>query len=161
MLTDINLATPTPNPAVDECGNGQPSPIINLSEQFKLVRALSLRFGRLAELKSRDHMREAVDLIEQWEKRLPPELSLGGKSDHSCDDQWTWLPLQRASLRCFAYMARLTPLKQVLKRSCPDTEDLELKTLAARLCVVAHDCRTASWARALEAISVRRGPWDS
>jgi hypothetical protein len=143
MLTEVHEAMLAPNPAVDDSGNGQPSPILNLCEQSKLVRALTLRFGRLAELERRDHMREAVDLIEQWAKRLPPQLGLEGQADHGFDRQCTWLPLQRASLRCFAYMARLTPLKQVLKKDCPDVEDLELKALAARLCV---DCIDAGLA---------------
>lgn len=139
MLTDIDEHTPAPNPAVDDHGKGQLSPIVNLKEQFKLVQVLSLRFGRLADLKDVDHVRGVVYAVDQWIDELPEELSMQG-CDRSQDEQYPWLPCQRTSLHCFARMAQLTPLKQMLTTSPTSKpelggENLDLRHLTARLCI--------------------------
>lgn len=139
MLTNIANHAPSPNPAVDGCSDGQLSPITNLREQFKLVQILSLRFGRLADLKSIDRVRDVVLAIDQWMDGLPRELSKQS-CDHSQDERYPWLPCQRKSLHCFAHMAQLTPLKQFLIKTPSDETNpasgiTEMRRLTAQLCI--------------------------
>ena len=130
MLTTVLPTTPAPDPSVDVCEPGQPSPVSNLCEQFKLVRSLSSRFGRLSEITAPVEVREAVDLVDMWMAALPAELQVEG-ADRSQDEAYPWLPFQRALLHTFAQMARLTPLKKSLVHLATRSEANGLRDLAA------------------------------
>lgn len=143
MLTEVQGHTPSPNPLLDECGSGQPSPVLSLGEQFKLVRLLSTRFGPLNSITDDDRALEVVCAIDKWMRQLPKELHL---SDHVSTEGGDphWLVCQRLSLHCFAYMARLTPLKRILTANFNAAEHLQAKRmdllrLAVQLCIECMD----------------------
>ncbi|KAI7548790.1 hypothetical protein KC331_g4196 [Hortaea werneckii] len=143
MLTEGQMNTPSPNPLVDECGSGQPSPVLNLGEQFKLVRLLSTRFGQLTGITDDDRALEVVDAIDKWVRQLPKELHLSSGS-YNRDESPYWLICQRLSLHCFAYMARLTPLKRILTAKSNaathrQVKRMDLQRLAVQLCIECMD----------------------
>ncbi|KAI7228690.1 hypothetical protein KC330_g7803 [Hortaea werneckii] len=143
MLTEGQMDTPSPNPLVDECGSGEPSPVLNLGEQFKLLRLLSTRFGPLTVITDDDRALEVVDAINKWVRQLPKELHLSDGSYNKDEDSY-WLVCQRLSLHCFAYMARLTPLKRILTANSNDAthrqvKRMDLLRLAIQLCIECMD----------------------
>ena len=139
MLTEVQGHTPGPNPLVDECSSGQPSPVLNLGEQFKLVRLLSTQFGPLTGITDDDHALEVVCAIDKWIRQLPKELRLSGVTYNENEDP-DWLVCQRLSLHCFAYMARLTPLKRILTTNPSvathrQAKRVDLLRLSVQLCI--------------------------
>ncbi|KAI6914893.1 hypothetical protein KC318_g324 [Hortaea werneckii] len=143
MLTEGQMNTPSPNPLVDECGSGQPSPVLSLGEQFKLVRLLSTRFGPLTGITDDNGSLEVVDAIDKWVRQLPKELHLSSGS-YNRDESPYWLICQRLSLHCFAYMARLIPLKRILTAKSNaathrQVKRMDLLRLAVQLCIECMD----------------------
>lgn len=140
MLVNVACKIPPLTPLVDCTSDGRPSPISNLSQQFRLVQAVSSRFGRLSEIRERQAVQEALNIIEEWEHQLPAELSMNN-ADLSWDDQCLWLPLQRAQLRLFAQMMRLTPLKHFLTSPSKTDGRSDLRYIAVQACI---DCVNAA-----------------
>lgn len=143
MLTVVDEHVPGPNPLVDECGSGLPSPAMNLGEQFRLVKLLSSRFGQLAGIEDDHRAREVVSAVNEWLDQLPKELRLDSHTQNQ-EESCHWLLCQRLSLHCFAFMARLTPLKRVLTASSNATthqqsRSMDLKRLSVRLCIECMD----------------------
>ena len=142
MLVGVDSKMPPPNPLVDGTDDGRPSPISNLSYQFRLVQAIGSRFGRLSEIRGQQAVQEVLDTIEEWKRQLPVELSMSDP-DLSWDDQYRWLPLQRAQLHSFAQMVRLTPLKDFLISPPKTSASKDLRYSAVQACIDTIDTAMA------------------
>lgn len=136
---DIRL----PNLQLDRVKPEQPSPLINLFEQYRLVTTLVASFGRISEISDPKSVRVVQDVIETWLAELTPELHMQDP-DTSWDGICSWLPVQRAQLHSFVLMARLTPLKKYMTSCRPATPSEDDSLLRSMAIDTSIDCVNAA-----------------